>query len=125
MNSELLIKYSIAPQYSKRLGGMIAAFNLTPGAVVTFNEHNYHVHKVYPITLKLWVHSNILKVFQDNYAIQGTAHLKRFANLIGLMDQKSFIQHFFRNAQIIDTTAVVNLYFISFTEENIFRSWNA
>ena len=125
MNISLLINYPIAPQYTQRLGGAILNCNLSPGSLVNFENHNYTIHNVYPITLKLWVHSNILKVFQSSYCLSGTAQLKRFSNLLGIMDQKSFIQHFFRNASIVDTTAVVNLYFVSFTEENIFRSWNA
>jgi len=117
--------YPIAPQYEKRLGGLLMLNALPINSIIRFTQHDYLVEHCYPVTLRLYVTSGIVRIYQGDYSLSGTAQIKRFANIIGLMDQKSLIQSFFRNCSIIDNYATCCMHFVSFTEENIFRSWNA
>jgi len=124
MNPIIQTNYQIQNQYADRLGGILLPSMLPVGSHVSVSGRDYRVHFSIPVTLTLFVSSSIVKVSWGDYQIYGTARMKRFANLLGIWNQTSFINSFFQNAQIVESRAVKVLYFCSFSDENVFISWN-
>lgn len=123
MNNPL--SYPIAPEYLNRLGGILLPAQLTIGSYVAIQGHRYSVISCKLVTIRLYVSSNIVTVSYGSYKLRGTYHIKKFANLLGIINQSALIHCFFQRAVIKDTIAEVHLYFHSFTDENIFITWNS
>lgn len=124
MTSIIKTTYPIQNQYADRLGGVLLSNMMPSGTNISISGHTYRVYFSIPVTLTLFVSSGIVTVTWGDCKLYGTARIKRFANLLGIWNQTSFINSFFQNAQIVDTKAVQVLYFCSFTGENVFISWN-
>jgi hypothetical protein len=118
------ISYPILPKYIDRLGGIVLSKPLPIGSHVTVQGHRYTVYAVRKIKIRLFVHTNIVKIHCGDYTLYGTYRIKRFANLLGIVSQSALIHCFFQKANIIDTVAEVEYNYISFTDENIFITWN-
>ena len=118
------ISYPILPKYVDRLGGIVLSTPIQVGSFVTVQGNRYTVHHCKQVKMRLFVHTNIVKISCGDHALYGTYRIKRFANLLGIVSQSALIHCFFQKANIIDTVAEVDYYFISFTEENIFVTWN-
>ena len=96
---------------------------LPVGSAVAIQGHSYRVYGAYSVKLRLFVNSNIVTVSYGDYKLYGTAKIKRFANLLGIMNQSALIHCFFQQSTIVDSLAETEYFFHSFTEENIFKSW--
>jgi hypothetical protein len=125
MNQTLKITYPIQPQYADRLGGVLLTNQLSVGSVLTISGQQYTVKHSFLIKLRLSVTHNIMSVSLGDYKLYGTAKIKRFANILGIQNQGALIHCFFRFCQIQDSTAHVEYYFHSFTDENIFHTWTS
>lgn len=125
MNQQQTIHYPIQKQYIDRLGGLLLTEKLAIGSNVSLQGHRYTIHKQFKVTLRLFVTSNIVTISYGDYKLYGTAKIKRFANLLGIMNQSAFIHCFFQKVVITESIASVDLIFHSFTDENIFISWNS
>jgi hypothetical protein len=118
------ISYPILPKYVDRLGGIVLSTPIQVGSFVTVQGTRYTVHHCKQVKMRLFVHTNIVKISCGDHSLCGTYRIKRFANLLGIVSQSALIHCFFQKALIIDSVAEVDYYFISFTEENIFVTWN-
>jgi hypothetical protein len=125
MNQQQTIHYPIQKQYIERLGGILISEKLPIGSHVALQGNRYTIYRQIPVTLRLFVTSNIVTVSYGDYKLYGTAKIKRFANLLGIMNQSALIHCFFQKAVITESIASVELQFHSFTDENIFISWNS
>lgn len=123
MENKPQIQYVIDKALADRLGGVLASGSFQVGSFISVHGTSYRVYGVYKVRCRLFVSTGAISISYDNYRIYGTGKIKRFVTLIGLRNHAEFAANFFNNSQIIDTIAEKDYYFHSFTDENIFKTW--
>lgn len=123
MNTKPQINYPIDKNLSDKLGGILIPGAFQVGSFISIMGSSYRIYGVYKVRCTLFVSTGAISISYENYRISGTGKVKRFLAHIGLRNHAEFAANFFNNCQIIDTIAVKDYYFHSFSDENIFKTW--
>ena len=96
---------------------------LSVGSMISVQGTSYRIYGTYMVKCRLFVSTGAISISYQDYRLYGTCKIKRFAMLIGLRNHAELAASFFNNCSIKDTVAEQTYIFHSFTEENIFRTW--
>ena len=120
--NNVALNYAVQPEFNNRLGGLLLSQPLPLHSTINIAEKSRTIKHCIPVIIKLYVTQNTVTISFGEYRIYGTAKIKKFANMIGIMNQSALIYCLFRTCEIVETIAETTFYFHSFEEENILKT---
>ena len=103
-----------------KFSGILSKNPFVIDSKITISPYTYHVKSMKHLEFKLFTKNGILTIKHNDIILKDQTKVREFLLSVGFYNIREFLLCFFNSPVIVDTVAIVTLWYVAFEINNYF-----